>query len=55
MSGGSCGSTSCRARVGLNYAMLALTLGIVYEVTEQRRNRIYANRVYIDILNQDTP
>ncbi len=30
-------------------------LGMVYELTGQKRNRVYAYRAYIDILNQETP
>lgn len=30
-------------------------LGIVQELTGQKRNRVYAYRAYIDILNQETP
>jgi Fic family protein len=30
-------------------------LGIVRELTGQKRNRVYAYRAYIDILNQETP
>jgi Fic family protein len=29
--------------------------GIVHELTGQKRNRVYAYRAYIDILNQETP
>ncbi|MCA1771067.1 MAG: Fic family protein [Halomonas sp.] len=43
------------ATVGRVLSPLEATLGIVHEVTGQKRNRIYAYRAYIDILNQDTP
>ncbi len=41
------------ATVGRVLPSLEDALGIVYEVTGQKRNRIYAYRAYIDILNQD--
>ncbi|GHE20281.1 Fic family protein [Halomonas urumqiensis] len=43
------------ATVGRLLTALEETLGIVHELTGQKRNRIYAYRAYIDILNQDTP
>jgi Fic family protein len=43
------------ATVGRVLTSLEDTLGIVHELTGQKRNRIFAYRAYIDILNQDTP
>ncbi|WP_300274794.1 hypothetical protein [Halomonas sp.] len=41
------------ATVGRVLTPLEDTLGIVHELTGQKRNRIFAYRAYIDILNQD--
>lgn len=41
------------ATVGKLLNALEKELGIVNELTGQKRNRIYAYRAYIDILNQD--
>nr|WP_319941386.1 Fic family protein [Halomonas jincaotanensis] len=41
------------AAVGRVLLSLEEMLGIVYEVTGQKRNRIYSYRAYISILNQD--
>ncbi|MFM9270077.1 Fic family protein [Halomonas elongata] len=41
------------ATVGKLLTGLEAELGIVHEITGQKRNRIYAYRAYIDILNQE--
>lgn len=41
------------ATVGKLLTAMESELGIVHELTGQKRNRIYAYRAYIDILNQD--
>lgn len=43
------------ATVGKALDAMQDTLGIVDELTGQKRNRVYAYRAYIDILNQETP
>lgn len=49
-----CGRTGLTpATVGKLLTTLESELGIVHEITGQKRNRIYAYRAYIDILNQD--
>lgn len=42
------------ATVGKALDAMAGTLGMVQEVTGQKRNRVYAYSAYINILNQDT-
>ncbi|WP_423708768.1 Fic family protein [Undibacterium sp. WLX3042] len=42
------------ATIGKALDALQLELGIVHELTGQKRNRVYAYRAYIDILNQET-
>ena len=42
------------ATVGKALDAMAGTLGMVREVTGQKRNRVYAYGAYINILNQET-
>jgi len=42
------------ATIGKALDALQMELGIVHELTGQKRNRVYAYRAYIDILNQET-
>lgn len=43
------------ATIGKALDAMQNTLAIVHELTGQKRNRVYAYRAYIDILNQETP
>lgn len=43
------------ATIGKALDALEHDLGMVHELTGQKRNRVYAYRAYIDILNQETP
>jgi Fic family protein len=43
------------ATIGKALDAMENTLGVVHELTGQKRNRVYAYSAYIDILNQETP
>ncbi len=43
------------ATIGKALDAMENTLGMVHELTGQKRNRVYAYSAYIDILNQETP